>query len=722
MQKYSYGAGYYPLMQKKEDWSRDLQTMKEIGINFIRTAEIFNGWDQIEYEKGKYRFEFLDEFFDLCAEYDIGILLGTGASCPPYWLHELDPNVNILSNQGKRFPNNATYSWACRNNTNYIEACKSYTETLIKRYKDHEALFAYQIDNEIGYPFMPLQEGDIDVYCYCDYCKKQFREWLKSKYNTLENLNYAWRWSATNTYHTSWEQAEPPYVKPTSWSSITRWLDFRLFHMESIVGFVKWQNELIKKLDNNHLTTTNIFYLKSQDPLGVLTALDQFEMAKVVDNIGYDLYPGSGDKLESKPEFSSMFLDHARSISKPLGKDYWIAELESGPINGWVLGPHRNTKAFDIERNGYEVIGHDAKSILYMGFREWDFQPLHWGALVDLDGNTTERVTAAKELGEFLSSNSEFLLNATTGKGEIALLTSKENQIAINGMGQEKFLLKALRGAYRVFWEKGYTIDFITPEQLFDNYAMDYKVICMPFMTMIEQDLANKLAEYVNTGGLLIGTARTGYLGKNGWYNHGIPCFNLEEVFGISAKEVWSDVKPKISYHQKEYDGHWHQEKIEIVQETVNVLGRFWDDSPAVTLNKYGKGRAIYFATHPDVAYLENNSYLMWDILDEVFCDSDIEPYIKVDYVNRKAKEIDVHSLVNGDKELLIITNYISKKQQGFFNNNMKNIRVSLNRSNISRIKNYRTGAKIPFSIDGNKIKFEISIIKNEVTLIEVNS
>lgn len=53
-----------------------------------------------------------------------------------------------------------------------------------------------------------------------------------------------------------------------------------------------------------------------------------------------------------------------------------------------------------------------------------------------------------------------------------------------------------------MFWEKGYHIDFITPEHLIDEYAMDYEVICMPFMSMIEQDLAEKLGEYVKKGGL----------------------------------------------------------------------------------------------------------------------------------------------------------------------------------------------------------------------------
>lgn len=170
----------------------------------------------------------------------------------------------------------------------------------------------------------------------------------------------------------------------------------------------------------------------------------------------------------------------------------------------------------------------------------------------------------------------------------------------------------------------------------------------------------------------MIGNARNGYLGENGWYNHNMPCFNLKEVFGVNVLEAWSNVEPKISFNHKEYDGHWHKERLDIVQDSVEILGRFWDDTPAVTLNNYGEGKALYFATHPDVAYIENNSFLMWDVLDKVFADLYIEPYIKVDYVNRNVKEIDVHSLMHGDKEFLIITNYVNRKHKNFFNSDKK--------------------------------------------------
>ncbi len=719
--KFIYAAGYYPLMQKKEDWNRDLKIMKDSGINLIRTAELFNTWDRIEPEKGQFNFGFLDEFFDLCLNYDIKILLGSGTASPPYWIHELYPDVNITNNHDEAYPNNVSYSWACIDNKGYLEEIERYLSVLVNRYKDHPSLFAYQLHNEISLPFMPLREGDVDIYCYCNDSIEKFREWIKNKYQTLDTLNYAYRWGATNTVQTRWDQVEPPRTKSTSWSSVTRWLDWRLFWMENMVNFIKWQNTLIKAMDPNHITTTNIFFLKTQDPLGVITALDQFEMAKVVDIIGYDLYPGSGNKLEGKPEFSSMCLDMARSTAESIQKDYWLLETESGPINGWVLGPSRNVKGFDLERNIFEAIGHNAKATLYQGWREWDFQPIHWGAIVDLDGNPTERTEAAGKIGKHLQDESHIINTGHTPKSKIALFLSKENAIILNGMGQEKFLMTALRGAYRIFWEMNYSVDFITPELVENGYANHYEIIFMPFTAYVTKKLAQSFASYVHQGGNLIGTARCGMLGDKGWYNHQNPCFDLVDVFGVEVKEIIANVTPTITYNMKNYKGHWHKEVLAI-KETTKILARFSDDQPCVTLNHYGKGQALYFGTHPDVAYIENGSELGYDLIKNFMTTHAIKPKIELEYANPQVKEIDGHLLENDTNALLILTHYINQSHSGFFNNKTKSVRVKLNTIvHYKEAINITTQEKINITYDDNVLNLQLTITKNETLMIKLN-
>ncbi len=80
-----------------------------------------------------------------------------------------------------------------------------------------------------------------------------------------------------------------------------------------------------------------------------------------------------------------MFLDHGRSVSQTTGRDFWLHEVESGPIGGWLMGPEYNTQARDIDNYIIESLGHNAKLLIYMPWREWGYQPIRWGALVDLE-------------------------------------------------------------------------------------------------------------------------------------------------------------------------------------------------------------------------------------------------------------------------------------------------------------------------------------------------
>ncbi|WPK69234.1 Beta-galactosidase BgaB [Eubacterium callanderi] len=715
---FKYAAGYYPNFFTREDVLKDIETMKQCGINCIRTAELFNGWDQVEPIRGEYYFETLDWFFDMCAQNDIKILLGTGTASPPHWLKEIDPEIMIKSSEGKTFPTNVTYSWACFHNPVYLSESERYIRKLVERYKKHPALYAYQIHNEIGLPFMS-PSGKVEMYCYCEHTLKAFREWLKDKYNSIENLNKAWTWSATNPVYTSWEQVEPPYAKPISWASVTRYLDFRLFMMSTITEFVGWQNQIIKSIDNEHLTSTNIFYMKGEDKMSVMCAIDQFEIAKKVDVIGYDLYPGSSNKLETRPEFSSMFLDHARSISRPLGKPYWLMEVESGPINGWALGPHRNTSGTDIKRYIIDAVAHDAKMTLYQGFRQWDFQPINWGGLVDLDGNKTERTEAAEWAGRFCHQHSEVINNSSNGQGQIALLVSSENAIIANGMGHEEFLVKDLRAYYRIFWEMGFQIDFITPELVIDGKTENYSIIAAPFLLSVSENLANALARYTEKGGIFIGETRLGYVDEKGWYNHQWPTGKLQDIFGIRSISVNSGITPELTFDQKNYKGHWHKEKLSV--QSGKVLARFFDDTPAVIVNTYGNGKALYFATHAFFAYLELKSFLVWDVLKKLLSEENIEPELQVNYSNRENREIEGHFLHNSKTSLLLFTVFRCQGRSNFFGKKGKHtdIRFVKNRR-IERIVDLHTKNDIDFWQDRKYAGFEWNFYPDAFPAFEV--
>jgi len=658
-----YGATYSPLVYKEESWERDLEMMSKADMNIIRTGDI-GTWERIEVEKGKYDLEQLQRFYGLAAKYNIYIFLGTGTCTPPLWLAQQFPDVRIKSSRGELYPLGASYHWACIHHPGYQEACERYITELSKFAIKQPNHFGWQISNEIGFPFNPTREsGDIDLYCYCDHSKENFQTWMRDKYGTIDKVTKAWTWSPSNFVYQQWSDLFPPEAMPKTWSGVTRWLDWRIFWQQAFTDHAAWQHSLIRKNDPDHPTSVNTFNFKGYDRFGVYTGLDQWKKSEVVDHIGYDLYPGSGNKLAARPEHSSMFLDHGRSVSYFAGSDFWIHEVESGPIGGWVLGPDHKTDEKDILNMCLESIGHDAKMIVYMPWREWDFMPLHWGALVDLKSNATPRYEASAVIGRYLKENSAFLEKARVPKGQVALLESKSNAIVLRGMGEEDQLFQAQRGAYRAFWEKGFRVDFITEKQLLTGKADDYKIICLPLMGLIPQELAQALRDYATGGGVVIAFARCGTLDERGWSHPDLPITELRELFGIDKIEPDHLDTQNIHLNGQSYQSWINRDIIHPGNDT-EILAEFDDGLPAITLSSCGNGLGIYLATQADGGYLNPGAGVISDVIDLTSQRAGFSPAISINYDSMNGREIDPHVLDTPERSEIIITNYSENPHQ----------------------------------------------------------
>ncbi len=662
-QEIPYGTTYPPLFFDETDWKRDLELMAKAKMNVVRTGDI-GTWDQIEIYEGKISLDRLARFYDLASQYDIHILLSTGTASPPLWLAKKYPDVRIRSNRGEDYPLGTSYHWACIHHAGYLKTCENYINTLAEFAMRQPNHFGWQISNEIGFPFNPTRESnDIDLYCYCEHSKTAFIKWLQEKYGNLDALTKAWAWSTTNFHYTSWDEAFPPEALPKAWASVTRWIDWRLFWQQTFADHAGWQHDLIRQQDPDHPTSVNIFNFKSYDRFGTYTGLDQWKLSGEVDHIGYDLYPGSGDKLASRPEHNSIFLDHGRSVSLYAQSDFWLHEIESGPIGGWLLGPDRNTNEKDILAMCFEALGHNGKLLVYMPWREWVFQSLHWGALVDLRGRPTARYEAAKIIGEYIYKNKAFLKEAQVARGEVAILESKANAIFLRGVGQENELFDAQRGAYLSFWEQGYRVDFITPVQLSGETLRQYRFVCMPLMGLISLEAAQSLLDYVEGGGILIAFSRNGTLDECGWYQLDLPIPTLGKAFGIRQIEADTLADQKIILGGRSYTG-WLNRDLLTLEEGTEILGSFDDGHPAVTLAEVGKGVGIYIATQADGGMAKSRNPLLLDVIMNVAARLGIRPHLVIDYPQKSGREIDAHVLDTPWRTEILLVSYLDQPAQ----------------------------------------------------------
>lgn len=656
--KFPFGVSYSPLIFSEQDWEQDLKLMRAASMNVVRVGDVHGSWDRLEPREGEFQLEKIQRFFERANKYGIQVMLSTGAASPPLWLAMKYPDVLILSSRGERYPLGASYHWACIHHPGYLAATQSYLQRLVEFAMQQPNHFGWQISNEIGFPFMPARDrNDLGLYCYCDHCQHQFQLWLQKKYQTIEALTEAWSWSTTNFVYNLWNEVRAPESLPFSWSGVTRWIDWRLFWQEAFANFAGWQHQTIRKIDPCHPTSVNTFNFKGFDRFGTYMGLDQWKIAQKVDHIGYDLYPGSGNKLKSRPEHNSIFLDHGRSVAQSAGSDFWIHELESGPIGGWVLGPDHNTDAADVINQTIETLGHDAKLILYMPWREWNYQPLHWGALVDFDGAPTTRYEAVSSLGAWIRDNSEFLLAAQPPAAEVAILESKPNAIFFRGVDQEEVLFDAQRGAYRAFWEKGNNVDFITPAQLFDKRIFNYRFIVLPLIGLMSTEEAEQLKEYVSRGGILVGFSRCATLDEKGWYHNQLPVQALASLFGLKHVSADQGDKQTINLNGNSFRTWLNRDQVEAEAKT-EVLARFEDGLPAITLSHYNSGYGVYIATQADGGYVNSGDGLLGEVLTLINKCLSIKPVLQVECSVNRAVGIDAHLLEKDNRSMLLVSNY----------------------------------------------------------------
>jgi beta-galactosidase GanA len=632
--------------------------MAEAGFGIVRTAELLASWDQIEKDPRTPDFSWLDRTFGLCERYGLKILLGTGASTPPIWMLSAYPDLQIMSRDGVPYPTGGMWSWACINHPAYLAESDRYLAQLLERYKNHPALMGWQIHNEPGYPFIPRRNQDPDWYDYNPHTVNAFRAWLKHKYQTIDRLNAAWRWTPTHHQYRTFEEIPAPRVPPNEWGVMGAWLDWRTFTVDNWTGLIKRQHDLIKAHDPVHPTMTNLMG-EATDYTGRL-GVNPWKLAEVVDCIGFDLYPGLRERgvpergrEAAGPEFVSWFLDFGRSTALHNGKAFWLPEMESGPLDGWVKGPRYATRGRDIRRWGLQAFGHGAKMILYQGYREWNCLPIHWGALVDLHGEPTERYEAAAQLAALLKDHEQLFARAEPVRAQAALLYDHANVLSTASIDASDFMRRGLKGAYEMLWRAGYPVEVVTPEHL---DSVPYRALLLPFAIQLSAEACEALQVFVARGGVLFGFAKCAMLDGRGWYWNTRPGGGLAEVFGVKERRIDLLDEPEFTLHagpsSYTLQGFHHRQDLELLEGT-EVLGRWRDHAPAATRYTYGSGRAYYFGTHFDLAAV--SSGLHAQALDYLLT---AEHVTKPVHVRGEGRElVDAHLLRCSNDYLLIVTN-----------------------------------------------------------------
>lgn len=611
VKEFLYGGDYNPEQWPEEVWEADMKMFKKAHINEL-TLNVFS-WATLQPSEDEYDFSKLDKIMDLVRANGFKVMLATSTAATPPWMAKRHPDILRTDGNGMKRNYGARHNF-CPSSPTMRKYAPLLAQKLAERYKDYDNIVAWHIGNEYG--------GE----CHCDNCQKNYREWLKKKYATLDELNRAWNttfWS--HTYY-DWDEIQIPDERSENFISEGgkkttqvqgQFMDYMRFNSDIMLDEYRLERDAIKKITPDIPITTNLMWF--------FYGLNYREWAKYMDFVSWDCYP----HMDTEPAELAMAHDLIRGV----GGQKPFALMESSPsVTNWQhINPLKRPGQMTLY--SLEAVAHGADTVQYFQMRrsKGAAEAMH-GSVIGHVGLAGTRVfDEVEKLGSRLEKMNEIL--GSTVPSEAAVVFDWENWWAIDALQGPNELIdykNECLNYYRAFFENHIPVDVIG----LDDDISKYKLVVAPMLFMASKDYAEKIESFVRNGGTFVSSALAGYVDKNYLFYQGGYPGPFKELFGLWVEEQdalapeapnhfeWngqeyeaqlicdqirplSELKKLIEQNKKELGDldYFKSPAYQISEEAgdMTVDGTYADDfykgTPVITENTYGKGHTYYVGT-----------------------------------------------------------------------------------------------------------------------------
>jgi beta-galactosidase len=561
------GTCYQPIDRTPTQINQDIAIMKHAGFNVVRMGDL--SWDSFEPAQGKFEFEWFDKIMDEMHAAGIRVILDIPGSPAPIWLHRTYPGVDLVSQNGTRLPPAERYMDNI-SDPDYVREVGIMADALTKRYAHHPAIIAVGYDNEIGNGFMSYSEAD----------RQRFITWLKKKYGTIEELNKAWATQRWSRRLSKFEDVDLPLADGPGPSE--RFLDLHRYWSDVSVARLEELDAIRQRNMPDLPSISNLW-----DNAG-RRGFDYLSTYKSYVSFGAEgFYPG--DPIGGA--FGALMIKGA--LPTPI----WFNEFTAG--GGGYYGTPGRSRMY-----AYLGLAMGAQGVL-----AWTFNSHQGGeeqalfGLVDHDGRPSWKVD------EFTRIASEFKQLEKYGfprytHPEVAIAYSFDSAIASHPNGPSNTTLQYFRtpyteqvqGAFEPLFRANIDTAIIN---IGHEDLKPYKLVVVPADYVMDEASAKALRDYVSGGGTVLMTAYSAKEDEHAlWFDTPLPG-RLSDVFGLKTNAFydWGSLNFDLDGRLNETGAR----RYEVLEpSTATVLARFTntaDHTPAITINKFGKGNALYLAT-----------------------------------------------------------------------------------------------------------------------------
>lgn len=495
-----YGTAYYPDHWPESDWARDLSLIRDSGLSTVRFGEF--SWSWFEPRDGVFDFAAYDRFMDTAHRCGLDVILCTPTCNAPHWLFARYPDARQIDQKGR--PHIGHRHMTNYNHPGAYELAQRAVTKLAQQYRDHPALFGWQIDNELT----AGESGNRDqIYDHHPLTIERFREYLRHKYGTLDELNARWFNNFWSNQYSDWSEVEPQRIGENRNPNPSAWLDWSRFRDLNVARLGQWQADWLHAVNPSFRIGTNI---PEVDPLrSVWLGQDYWGLSRNMDFIGTDLYVYCDDP-DREQRLLAYSCDVIRSAAHAAGAEFGVLETQAGPH----LRPWRMSFAGGMWEPGFlkrsveTYAAHGAEHILFF---LWRAVPggteLGMNSLAHIDGSPSERTAA---LPDIIAAGEQ--ARSRLNDRPVAYLHYSQDTLRLMSLvDPDQTVNSTMWGWHWLFTDLGYRIEYLSDDTLPTIHDLPPGLLALPYSVVMSPALCQTVIDAARTGWQVIAGPATAY-------------------------------------------------------------------------------------------------------------------------------------------------------------------------------------------------------------------
>ncbi len=567
----AFGADYNPEQWPRETWQEDVRAMREAGVNIV-TLGVFS-WAQLQPTAGTWSFEWLDTVMNLLHDHGIAVDLATATASPPPWLTTLHPQILPVTARGETLWHGGRQHWRPTSPI-FRRYALALVRALATRYGTHPALAAWHISNELGCH---------NVYDYSDDAAVAFRDWLRSRYGTVDRLNQAWGTAFWSQRYSDWAEIIPPRLA-ASYPNPTQQLDFKRFSSDALKDHLRAERDLLREITPQIPITTNFMVT------GDINGMDYADWAGEVDFVANDHYVTQG--------FPELLFCANLTGNLAQGRPWFLMEHSTSAVNWQPINVSKRDG--ELARDSLSHVAHGADAVCFFQWRAAaaGAEKYH-SAMVPHAGKDSAVFRSVAALGQALRTLAP-VASSRRKRAPVAIVVDWQSWWACEQDSHPTQLLRYKQEAldwYTACQQLGVRADVVPSCASLDGYA----VVVAPILHVVPPALAARLTGYVGAGGHLVTTYFSGIVDENDHIILGGYPGALRDLLGIRIEEF----SPLRDGETVELDNGttatlW-TDRVDVTDAAVEVLARYASGDhagrPAITHRLLASGSAAYVST-----------------------------------------------------------------------------------------------------------------------------